>query len=115
MEVLILLVIGGLGIGLAGAISIAWLNPGNKTIAISAAALFGAAFLFFIQLIFELRATEEKNIIPAGLIIDRAGSESGVPEHRVIRIRGHLPCGNHGKTMPTTGYEQTILMCLRRM
>src|SRR5207245_11392863 len=69
---LVVLGLVGLSVGVAAAIVFAWSSPASKTIAISAATLFGAALLFLLQLAFELRAAEESDFVSVEFTVDRA-------------------------------------------
>ena len=71
LKVLLCLVAAGLAVGLAAAMTVAWSSPGSKTIAIATATLFGAALLFGLQLVFELRPLEERDFISVEYTIDR--------------------------------------------
>jgi hypothetical protein len=70
LKVLLWLVVAGLAVGLAAAMAIAWSSPGSKTMAIATATLFGAALLFGLQLVFELRPSEERDFISVEYTID---------------------------------------------
>jgi|SRR5947209_3025734 len=72
LKPLLVLALVGLSVGLAAAIVFAWSSPASKTIAISAATLFGAALLFLLQLAFELRASEESDFVSLEFTVDRA-------------------------------------------
>ena len=71
LKALVVLAAAGLGVGLAAAIALAWSSPASKTLAISAATLLGAAVLFTLQLVFELRPTEDVDFLSVELTIDR--------------------------------------------
>ena len=71
LKVLLWLAAVGLAIGLAAAITFAWSSPGSRTIAIATATLFGAALLFGLQVMFDLRPSEERGFISVEYTIDR--------------------------------------------
>ena len=70
LKPLLIITVLGLVVALIGAVAFAWLNPASKTIALATAALLGAAALFSLQLVLELRGSEESEFISAEFIID---------------------------------------------
>jgi hypothetical protein len=62
----------GLGCGLVAAGLFAWYSSASKTIALSTGTLLAAAFLFALQMRFELRSAETKDLLSVHYTIDRA-------------------------------------------
>ena len=69
-----LLILAGLGLAVAltAAVTFALSNPASKTIALATAALVGGAALFILQVLLELRASEESDFISVEFTVDRA-------------------------------------------
>jgi hypothetical protein len=75
LKPLLIITVLGLVAALIGAIGFAWSSPASKPIALTTAALLGAATLFLLQLRLELRGSEESDLISVEYVIDRAKPE----------------------------------------
>jgi hypothetical protein len=72
LKPLLILAALGLVVALTAAIAFALSSPASKTIALATAALFGAAALFILQLLLELRASKESDFVSVEFTVDRA-------------------------------------------